>query len=90
VVRFGNPGKEIAAEAKESAVDLIVMCGPKSRRTRFFRRGTAQNVVRSASCPTLVLPNHVKANGKTNGHAQPSASPEEAYFFAETERAATV
>jgi nucleotide-binding universal stress UspA family protein len=88
VVRFGNPAKEIIAEAKDTEADLIVMCGPKSRRSRLFRRGTAQSVVRTACCPTLVLPNPGKPNGKSNGHAQPTATPEEAYFFAQTERAA--
>jgi nucleotide-binding universal stress UspA family protein len=90
VVRFGNPAKEIAVEARECEADIIVMSGPKEQRSRWFRRSTVQNVVRTASCPTLVVPNPAKPNGKTSGRAQSSATPQEAYFFAEPERAAVV
>ncbi len=60
VVRPGRPADEIIAEAKASDADLIVMCGPRSRRLRFWRRGTAQRVLRSGAFPTLVLPQPVK------------------------------
>jgi nucleotide-binding universal stress UspA family protein len=81
VVRLGQPAHEIVAEAKEAEVDLIVMCGPKSRRTRLFRRGTTQAVVKSACCPTLVLPNVAKPNGKEPRRVQWNTVPEETHFI---------
>jgi nucleotide-binding universal stress UspA family protein len=56
IVRFGEPAKEIIAEAKEAGADLIVMCGPKSGKMHLLRRGTTERILKSASCPALVLP----------------------------------
>jgi nucleotide-binding universal stress UspA family protein len=56
IVRIGHPADEIIAEAKAAGADLIVLCGPKSRRMRLLRRGTTQRLLRCASCPTLVIP----------------------------------
>jgi nucleotide-binding universal stress UspA family protein len=55
-VRTGQAASEIIAEAKASAADLIIMCGPKSGRSHLLGRRTTQQVVNSAVCPTLVLP----------------------------------
>jgi nucleotide-binding universal stress UspA family protein len=56
-VRVGKPAAEIVAEARAASADMIVLCGPKSAKgLRLFRRGTTQEVVHSAPCPTVVLP----------------------------------
>ena len=81
IVRFGEPAEEIIAEAREAQADLIVMCGPKSRRRRVLRRGTTQNVVKSASCPTLVLPHPGKAGSAEPGRVRRNHLPEESYCF---------
>ncbi len=82
VVRAGRPADEIVAEAKAAEADLIVMCGPKSRRLRLLRRGTTQRVLKSALCPTLVLPhpgNSIKGETARAG----STFGEETYLFEE-------
>lgn len=61
VVRIGKVSDEIVAEAEAGAADMIVLCGPKSRkRFRFFRHCTTRHVLRRAPCPTVVLPNSEK------------------------------
>ena len=56
-VRVGRPHEEIIAEAGAELSELIIMAGPKpSRWKRFLGLGTIERVVRSAPCPTLVLP----------------------------------
>jgi len=80
-VRFGDPAGEIAAEAKAAEADLIVLCGPASRRMRLFRRGTTQQVLRSASCPTLVLPHPGKTAGRKPARVRRASDSEEACFF---------
>jgi nucleotide-binding universal stress UspA family protein len=80
-VRIGRPAEQIIAEAKEAEADLIVMCGPESRRMRLLRRGTTQRVLRSASCPTLVLPHPGKPGGREHGRARWESIPEESCFF---------
>lgn len=80
VVRLGLPADEIIAEAKSQEADLIVMCGPAPRRLRFLRRGTTQRVLRTASCPTLVIPH--PGNPASRGARQARRSvPEEACFL---------
>jgi nucleotide-binding universal stress UspA family protein len=57
-VRFGDPGHEIAAFAKELPAGLIVM--PSHGRTGFAHLligSVAERVVRLAHCPVLVLRN---------------------------------
>jgi nucleotide-binding universal stress UspA family protein len=89
IVRAGHPAGEIIAEAKAAEADLIVMCGPKSRRLRLLCQGTTQQVLNSASCPTLVLPHPGKP-----GTGEPARVgwnvPEEACFFGETAARAAV
>ncbi len=56
-VRVGRPHEEIIAEAGAELSELIIMAGPKpSRWKRLLGLGTIEHVVRSAPCPTLVLP----------------------------------
>lgn len=56
-VRVGRPHEEIVAEADEELSELIIMASPKpSCWKRFLGQGTVERVVRSAPCPTLVLP----------------------------------
>lgn len=56
-VRLGQPREEIVAEAEAELSELIIMASPKpSRWKRFLGLGTVERVVRSAPCPTLVLP----------------------------------
>jgi len=83
IIRVGNSAEEIIAEAKEAEADLIVMCGPKSGRTRFLHHGTAERVLHSASCPTLVLPHPAKPGGREPGHVQRENSVEESCFLGE-------
>ncbi len=55
-VRFGDPGREIAAYAEELHAELIVM--PSHGRTglsRLFIGSVAERVVRLAHCPVLIL-----------------------------------
>jgi nucleotide-binding universal stress UspA family protein len=55
-VRYGDPGTEIAAAAKELGAGLIVM--PSHGRTglsHLLIGSVAERVVRYASCPVLVL-----------------------------------
>jgi nucleotide-binding universal stress UspA family protein len=90
IVRVGRPAGEILAEAKEAEADLIVMCGPKSRRMRLLRRGTTQQVLRSASCPTLVLPHPGKPGGRGPGGSRCENSAEESCFFGGVAEAAAL
>jgi nucleotide-binding universal stress UspA family protein len=56
-VRVGRPHEEIVAEADAELSELIIMASPKPARwKRLFGLGTVERVVRSARCPTLVLP----------------------------------
>ena len=55
-VRFGDPGREIAAYAEKLKADLIVM--PSHGRTglsRLLIGSVAERVVRLAHCPVLIL-----------------------------------
>jgi nucleotide-binding universal stress UspA family protein len=55
-VRFGDPGREIAAFAEEIKAELIVM--PSHGRTglsRLFIGSVAERVVRLAHCPVFIL-----------------------------------
>ena len=55
-VRFGDPGREIAAFAEELHAELIIM--PSHGRTglsRLFIGSVAERVVRLAHCPVLIL-----------------------------------
>lgn len=55
-VRFGDPGRQIAAYAEELHAELIVM--PSHGRTglsRLFIGSVAERVVRLAHCPVLIL-----------------------------------
>ena len=55
-VRFGDPGREIAAFAESQHADLIVM--PSHGRTglsRILIGSVAERVVRLAHCPVLIL-----------------------------------
>jgi nucleotide-binding universal stress UspA family protein len=89
IVRIGNPAEEIVAEARQQAADLIVMCGPKPTRTRLLRRGTTQHVLRSAACPTLVLPHPRKPRRREHGRVQWVNIQEESCFFGEPAEPAT-
>jgi nucleotide-binding universal stress UspA family protein len=56
-VRVGRPHEEIVAEANAELSELIVMASPQPLRwKKFLGLGTVERVVRSAPCPTLVLP----------------------------------
>ena len=56
-VRVGRPHEEIVAEAGAELSELIIMASPKpSRWKRFLGLGIVERVVRTAPCPTLVLP----------------------------------
>ena len=56
-VRMGQPHQQIVAEAEADLSELIILASPKpSRWKRFWGLGTVERVVRTAPCPTLVLP----------------------------------
>lgn len=62
LVRFGNPAREIADEAKKQDADLIII--NTHGRTGFahlFIGSVAELVVRLAKCPVLTLHDGVKA-----------------------------
>jgi nucleotide-binding universal stress UspA family protein len=89
VVRVGQPADEIIAEAKEGAADMIVLCGPKSRKgLRLFRRGTIEDVLHRASCPTVVLPHPGKEAAKPFEPQERALSEEVCAFARIGERAA--
>ncbi len=55
-VTIGNPSKEIVKYAKAQSIDLIVI--PSHGRTglgRFFLGSVAERIMRSTTCPVLVL-----------------------------------
>lgn len=61
-VRVGNVSDEIVAEAKAGSADMIVLCGPTSRkRFSLFRSRTTRRVLSGAPCATVVLPAPKKA-----------------------------
>jgi nucleotide-binding universal stress UspA family protein len=67
VVRVGKPADQIVAEAKEASADLIVLCGPKPTKTpRLFRLGTVEEVLKCATCPSMVLPHAWKEAPKAS------------------------
>jgi nucleotide-binding universal stress UspA family protein len=55
-VRAGKPYEQIVAEAEESSSELIVLSRPQPSRRNWFRSRTAERLVRSAPCLTLILP----------------------------------
>lgn len=58
-VREGSTAKQISRYAQENAIDLIVLGAPD--RTGFARlvgHNVAGDVLRTAPCPVLVVPNH--------------------------------
>lgn len=57
LVRIGDPGKEICSEAKESAVDFIVM-GYRGLGTvkRAILGSVATNVLHETPCPVMIVP----------------------------------
>lgn len=56
-VREGRPGPEVCASAREWGADMIVI-GTHGRGgvSRLLMGSTAENVVRHAPCPVLVVP----------------------------------
>ena len=55
-LRAGKPHEQIVLEAEEQSLELIVLSRPNSSRWNWFRSRTAERVIRSAPCLTLVLP----------------------------------
>lgn len=56
VIRFGDPGHEVAEYAKQVDAGLIVVASHgKSGLTRLLIGSVAERVVRLAHCPVLVL-----------------------------------
>jgi nucleotide-binding universal stress UspA family protein len=56
VVRFGDPGHEIAEYAREAQAELIVVSSRgRSGLTRLLIGSTAERVARLAHCPVLML-----------------------------------
>ena len=56
VVRFGDPGRQIAQYAEEAAAGLIVLSSHgRSRLEQLLIGSVADRVVRLARCPVLVL-----------------------------------
>jgi nucleotide-binding universal stress UspA family protein len=56
VIRFGDPGHQIAAYAEEIHADLIVVSSHgQTGLTRLLLGSVAEKVVRLAHCPVLVL-----------------------------------
>ncbi len=56
IIRFGDPGHQIADYAAEIHADLIVLAGHgQSRLTRLLLGSVAEKVVRLSHCPVLVL-----------------------------------
>jgi nucleotide-binding universal stress UspA family protein len=79
-VRAGRPHEEIVAEAEEELSELIIMASPKpSRWKRFLGLGTVERVVRTARCPTLVLPRVWKIAPEQYRHAMRSRSDERSH-----------
>jgi nucleotide-binding universal stress UspA family protein len=69
-VRVGRPYEEIIAEADAELSELIIMASPKPACwKRFFGLGTVERVVRTARCPTLVLPRIWKITPEQYRHA---------------------
>lgn len=57
IVRLGKPFEEIIRAASETGADLIVLSNPgHPGATGVKFPGTAENVVRYATCPVLVVP----------------------------------
>jgi nucleotide-binding universal stress UspA family protein len=85
----GRPAEQIIAQAQTAMPDLIVMSGPKRRRgPRFWKRGTTQQVVNSAPCPTLVLPHRKQAGTGTPLRAENAGAGAEICLFSAGEQAA--
>ncbi len=58
-VQMGKPGEEIVAYAKEHEAGLIVMAsGEHARVARLLLGSVADYVVRTATCPVLIIPVH--------------------------------
>ncbi len=56
VVRFGNPGHEIAQYAKDADVGLVVLSSHGQSGLKHLLIGSvAERIVRQAHCPVLVL-----------------------------------
>jgi len=57
IVRIGDPGKEICAEAKESSIDFIVM-GYRGLGAvkRAILGSVATHVLHETTCPVMIVP----------------------------------
>jgi nucleotide-binding universal stress UspA family protein len=75
-VRSGMPHEEILAEARETGAELIVLSKAHKRTwNNFLRANTAQKIIDSAPCPTMVLPG--------SGYKAPQFKPLPAYSEAQ-------
>ncbi len=58
-VQMGKPGEQIVAYAKEHDAGLIIMAsGEHGRMARLLLGSVADYVVRTATCPVLIIPVH--------------------------------
>jgi nucleotide-binding universal stress UspA family protein len=56
IVREGEPAAEILAAARDYEADLLVIgAAPHGRLAEIFMVGTAEKIIRHASCPVMVV-----------------------------------
>jgi nucleotide-binding universal stress UspA family protein len=57
IVRIGDPGREICAEAKKGYVDFIVMGYKRPGAVkRIFSGSVASHVLQATTCPVMIVP----------------------------------
>jgi nucleotide-binding universal stress UspA family protein len=57
IVRIGDPGREICAEAKKGYVDFIVMgCKRQAAVKRVILGSVATHVFHATTCPLMIVP----------------------------------
>jgi len=72
-VQMGKPGEQIVAYAEEHEAGLIVMpAGEHGRVARLLLGSVADYVVRTATCPVLIIPAHAPAAAQTAVTALPA------------------
>jgi nucleotide-binding universal stress UspA family protein len=72
-VQIGRPGEQIVAYAEEHEAGLIVMAaGEHGRVARLLLGSVADYVVRTATCPVLIIPAHVPAAAQTEATVLPA------------------
>jgi universal stress protein G len=69
-VQMGRPGEQIVAYAKEHEAGLIIMAsGEHGRMARMLLGSVADYVVRTATCPVLIIPEHAHSEHQAGAAA---------------------